>query len=117
MARINIKKFCNRISLESYTSYTVDDLLEYVKGKPTFDLDLDKLKWQYPHDRISKKRLAGIVIDGFPIIVEALDDGDYRTLDGFHRAYVAIKEGRRNIKAYLITEKDIAVLNRNANKR
>lgn len=93
-------------------AYTVDDILKYVVGMPTFTLSLDKLKWQYPHDRISKKRLAGIVIDGFPIIVEELDDGDYRTLDGFHRAYLAIKEGRQTIQAYLITDKDIDRLNK-----
>lgn len=112
MTRVNIFKMVQTFSLEQHNTYTVNQLLEYVKGKPVIEIDLEKLKWQYPHDRISKKRLDGIVIDGWPIIVELLDDGDYRTLDGFHRAYLAIREGRTKIKAYLITDKDIAKLNK-----
>ena len=90
--------------------YTVDQLIEYVKGKPVIEVNLDELRWQYPHDRISKKRLAKIEIDGYPIIVERLDSKTLRTLDGFHRAYKAIKEGRTTIKAVLLTKQDFVNL-------
>lgn len=111
MARVNLFAYCRTITKENYqTSYTVDELLEYVKGKPVITVDLEELRWQYPHDRISKKRIEKVVIDGWPIVVARDKDGDLYTLDGFHRAYKALKEGRKTIQAYLITDKDFAVL-------
>lgn len=103
-------QFCKTISQESHGSYTVDELIEYAKGKPVTSVDLEELRWQYPHDRISKKRLDRIVIDGFPIIVMRDADGTLKTLDGFHRAYKAIKESRKTIQAVLITEADLRKL-------
>lgn len=91
--------------------YTVADLIKYVKDKPTIDLSLKELEHQYPHDRISKKRLAGVVIEGYPIIVKKVGDV-YCTLDGFHRAYKALKRGDTSIKAIVITDKDVALLNK-----
>jgi len=91
-------------------SYTVDELIEYANGKPVITLDLNELKHQYPHDRISKKRLERIVIDGFPIIVKRHAEGYLYTLDGFHRAYKAIKEGRKTIQGVLLSDKDIEIL-------
>lgn len=114
MNKVNLFDFCKSISIEVYNTYTVDDLLNYVKGKPTINVDLKELAWQYPHDRISKKRITNVVIDGWPIIVYRDKDGTLKTLDGFHRAYKAIKEGRSQIKAYLITDRDIAILNSRA---
>lgn len=96
----------------SNESYTVDDLIEYAKGRPTIDLSLKELEHQYPHDRISKKRIDKVVIEGFPIIVKQDSDGDWFTLDGFHRAYKALKRGDTTIKAIVITDKDIAILNK-----
>jgi hypothetical protein len=110
MSLVNVMQFCKTISQESHGSYTVDELIEYAKGKPVTSVDLEELRWQYPHDRISKKRLDRIVIDGFPIIVMRDADGTLKTLDGFHRAYKAIKEGRKTIQAVLITEADLRKL-------
>jgi hypothetical protein len=106
-----LKRWLERVSSEQHSGgYTVDELIAYAKGKPTISVDLNELKWQYPHDRISKKRLEKIVIDGFPIIVYRDAEGTLKTLDGFHRAYKAIKEGRKQIKATLMTDTDLAIL-------
>lgn len=94
--------------------YTVDQLIKYAETLPVITVQLSELEWQYPHDRISKKRLAGIVIDGFPVIVTRRTDGTLVTLDGFHRAYKALKEGRKTIKARMITPADIEKLNKDA---
>jgi len=100
----------------SYGSYTVDELITYAKNKPVITIDLNELKHQYPHDRISKKRLEKVVIEGFPIIVKRHANGELSTLDGFHRAYKAIKEGRTTIEGVLLTDKDLEILKR-ASKR
>lgn len=110
MSRVNVMQFCKSISQEAQGSYTVDELIEYAKGRPVVTIDLEELRWQYPHDRISKKRLANIVIDGFPIIVTRDADGTLKTLDGFHRAYKALKEGRTTIQAVEITAYDLKKL-------
>ena len=118
-----LKELCTRtqqmLAMLKQTSnesarYTVDELIAYAKGKATVDIDLSELEWQYPHARISKVRLAKIVIDGFPIIVTRRADGSLATLDGFHRTYKAIKEGRKTIKGVVITEQDQTKLNRAA---
>lgn len=94
--------------------YTVEQLIKYADTKPVVDVNISELTWMYPHDRISKKRLAGVVIDGFPIIVTRRTDGTLVTLDGFHRTYKAWKEGRKTIKARFITPADIEKLNKAA---
>lgn len=93
-------------------SYTVGELITYAKHKPVIKVELSELKHQYPHDKINKKRLDSVVIDGFPIIVIRLKSGPLATLDGFHRAYKAIKEGRKTIEAVLLTDNDIETLKR-----
>lgn len=105
----NIIEWLERASLEE-GYYTVDQLIEYVKGKPTITVKLSELKWVFEDTKFNKKRVAKAVIDGFPIIVKKTKDGRLAILDGYHRTAKAFQENRTTIEAVLVTEADLVKL-------
>lgn len=105
---LDVSNYASRdVELESKWSRTVEQLQTYAKGKPVVNIKLSELKHQYPHDRISKKRLDAVTIDGFPIIALRRSDGTLVTVDGFHRAYKAITQGHSSIKGVILSEADM----------
>lgn len=105
----NIIEWLERVSLEE-GYYTVNQLIEYVKGKPTITVKLSELKWVLTDTKLNKKRVAKAVIEGFPIIVKKTKDGRLAILDGHHRTTKALQENHTTIKAVLITEADLVKL-------
>lgn len=94
-------------------SYTVAELLEYAKTKPVVTVNISELTWMFDTGRINKRRVAGVVIEGFPIIVTRQANGKLVTLDGFHRTYKAWQEGQTTIKAVIMTTQDLNKLKAN----
>ncbi len=91
-------------------SYTVDELIQYAKNKQVIEVELKELQWMYDNPRLNKRRIAKVIIDGYPIIVTHTKDGKLVTLDGFHRAYKAIQEGREYIEAIYISRNELEKL-------
>lgn len=92
--------------------YKIDDLIDHIKDKSTIQLNLNELKWAMDGVVPDAKRVDRSVVDSYPIIVTRFRDGRYVTLDGFHRALKAVKEGRVSIEAYPVTEDELETLPR-----